>query len=159
MTSPSREVLRARLREEVGTLRSGAENRIALVYPSPYHVGMSSLGYQAIYGAIHDAGYAADRAFLPDDVDDPVPVIRLLNRQRAGHPLDPEEVYEVLDGLESVVIGDVARCRAKMQRYAELGVDRLMCLMQFGALPHASAMQSLRLTGEALIPALTRDGA
>jgi alkanesulfonate monooxygenase SsuD/methylene tetrahydromethanopterin reductase-like flavin-dependent oxidoreductase (luciferase family) len=89
-----------------------------------------------------------------DDLDDPVPVIRLLNRQRAGHALDPEEVYEVLDGLESVVIGDVARCREKMQRYAELGVDRLMCLMQFGALPHAAAMTSLRLTGEVLIPAL-----
>jgi alkanesulfonate monooxygenase SsuD/methylene tetrahydromethanopterin reductase-like flavin-dependent oxidoreductase (luciferase family) len=97
---------------------------------------------------------APEAAPADDDLDDPVPVIRLLNRQRAGHALDPEEVYEVLDALESVVIGDVARCRAKMQRYAELGVDRLMCLMQFGALPHARAMESLRLTGEALLPAL-----
>jgi alkanesulfonate monooxygenase SsuD/methylene tetrahydromethanopterin reductase-like flavin-dependent oxidoreductase (luciferase family) len=120
-----------------------------------------SIWIDAIRGQLQANDPAATRALAApeaqppdDDVDDPVPVIRLLNRQRAGHALDPEEVYEVLDGLESVVIGDVARCREKMQRYAELGVDRLMCLMQFGALPHAAAMTSLRLTGEVLIPAL-----
>ena len=61
--------IESRLADEVGTLRSGAAERVALLYPSPYHVGMSSLGFQAIYGVIHDAGYGADRAFLPDDVD------------------------------------------------------------------------------------------
>jgi hypothetical protein len=39
-----------------------------------------------------------------------------------------------------------------MQRYADAGVDRLMCLMQFGHLSHEQAMRSLRLVGEALIP-------
>jgi len=63
-----REQIRSRLGDELGTLRSGAAERVAMLYPSPYHVGMSSLGYQAIYGALHDAGYGADRAFLPDDL-------------------------------------------------------------------------------------------
>jgi alkanesulfonate monooxygenase SsuD/methylene tetrahydromethanopterin reductase-like flavin-dependent oxidoreductase (luciferase family) len=88
-----------------------------------------------------------------DDLDDPVAVIRLLNRQRAGRAIDPEEAYEVMASLESVILGDVDACRAKIERYREIGVDRLMCLMQFGALPHARVMRSLRLTGEYLVDA------
>jgi radical SAM superfamily enzyme YgiQ (UPF0313 family) len=65
----SRALIRARLAEEMGTLRrAAAARRVALVYPSPYHVGMSSLGFQAIYRAIHDVdGWTCERAFLPDD--------------------------------------------------------------------------------------------
>jgi radical SAM superfamily enzyme YgiQ (UPF0313 family) len=65
-----RSVIRSRLAEEEGTLRREAEARLALVYPSPYHVGMSSLGFQAVYGIVNRApGWAAERAFLPDDVE------------------------------------------------------------------------------------------
>ncbi|MFM7202225.1 MAG: radical SAM protein [Myxococcota bacterium] len=43
--------------------------RVALVYPSPYHVGMSSLGFQTLYRLINeDPALSAERAFLPDDV-------------------------------------------------------------------------------------------
>ena len=89
-----------------------------------------------------------------DDLDDPIPVIRLMNRHLAGHRLDPEEVFEVLDALDSVVIGDPDRCLEKMQAYKALGADRLMCFMQFGALDPARVLESLRLTGEVLLPAL-----
>ncbi len=42
--------------------------RIALAYPSPYSVGMSSLGYQRIYRSIQETdGMACERCFLPDD--------------------------------------------------------------------------------------------
>ena len=57
-----------RLSQEVGTLRSEAHERVALLYPSPYATGMSSLGYQTIYREIHGSGRGADRAFLPEDV-------------------------------------------------------------------------------------------
>jgi len=87
-----------------------------------------------------------------DDANDPIPVIRLLNRQKVGQALDPEEVYEVLDGVESVVIGDPDRCRAKMERYRAIGTDRLMCLHQFGALPQERILGSIRRVGEHLIP-------
>jgi radical SAM superfamily enzyme YgiQ (UPF0313 family) len=64
-----RSLLRSRIADEEGTLRREAAARLALVYPSPYHVGMSSLGFQAIYGIANRAeGWAAERAFLPDDV-------------------------------------------------------------------------------------------
>ena len=63
------EPLRARLADEQGTLYKQAATRIALCYPSPYHVGMSSLGFQTIYREIHQhPDAAAERAFLPDDV-------------------------------------------------------------------------------------------
>ena len=63
------EPIRDRLAAERGMLRKQAATRIALCYPSPYHVGMSSLGFQTIYREIHaHAGAAAERAFLPDDV-------------------------------------------------------------------------------------------
>jgi len=62
--------MRARLDEEIGTIRREAPRRVALVYPSPYHVGMSSLGFQSIYGLLNRIdGWAAQRAFLPDDVE------------------------------------------------------------------------------------------
>src|SRR5262245_7721542 len=61
---------RALLEAEQGTLHKAAPLRVALCYPSPYHVGMSSLGFQSIYREIHaHPGATAERAFLPDDVD------------------------------------------------------------------------------------------
>jgi len=61
----ARELLEA----EQGTLYKQAPLRIALCYPSPYHVGMSSLGFQTIYREINlHPGAAAERAFLPEDV-------------------------------------------------------------------------------------------
>jgi radical SAM superfamily enzyme YgiQ (UPF0313 family) len=64
-----REIRAQRLADEVGTLRKQADLAVALVYPSPYHVGMSSLGFQTIYRELNALpGVAAERAFLPDDV-------------------------------------------------------------------------------------------
>ncbi|MGB5417037.1 MAG: radical SAM protein, partial [Polyangiales bacterium] len=60
----------ARLRDEIGTIDKDAPEAVALLYPSPYRVGMSSLGYQTIYRSINATeGRAAHRAFLPDDLD------------------------------------------------------------------------------------------
>jgi hypothetical protein len=66
-----RELREERLAAEQGTIYAQAELPIALVYPSPYHVGMSSLGFQTIYRELNALpGVAAERAFLPDDVAD-----------------------------------------------------------------------------------------
>ena len=60
----------ARRGDEIGAIDKDAPEAIALVYPSPYHVGMSSLGFQTMYRSINAVdGRAAHRAFLPDDVD------------------------------------------------------------------------------------------
>ena len=69
MSDPKSEIL-ARRGAEVGAIDKEAPESIALVYPSPYHVGMSSLGFQTIYRGINEVqGRAAHRAFLPDDVE------------------------------------------------------------------------------------------
>jgi radical SAM superfamily enzyme YgiQ (UPF0313 family) len=61
---------RALLRDEQGTVYKEAPLRIALCYPSPYFVAMSSLGYQTIYREINlHPSAAAERAFLPEDVE------------------------------------------------------------------------------------------
>src|SRR5438477_10618253 len=63
-----RQIRAARLAAETGTLFKQGELPVALCYPSPYTVGMSSLGFQTIYRQLNGLpGIAAERAFLPDD--------------------------------------------------------------------------------------------
>ena len=86
MDSPHelRQMMQRRVSEETLLLprRRDAAVRLPLCYPSPYHVGMSSLGYQVAYRALNDPDWpawpqhsgahgitlGAERAFLPDDV-------------------------------------------------------------------------------------------
>jgi radical SAM superfamily enzyme YgiQ (UPF0313 family) len=63
-----RQIREDRLAAEIGTIRKQGALSIALVYPSPYTVGMSSLGYQTIYRELNSLpDVSAERAFLPDD--------------------------------------------------------------------------------------------
>ena len=58
-----------RLKLERGTIFKQAPLRVALVYPSPYRIGMSSLGFQVMYRILNDRpDTVCERAFLPDDV-------------------------------------------------------------------------------------------
>jgi radical SAM superfamily enzyme YgiQ (UPF0313 family) len=69
--------IRRRLAEEIGRIERQAPFCIALAYPSPYRTGMSSLGFLQIYKTIQrSSDLGCERAFLPDDDDDPrtVPV-------------------------------------------------------------------------------------
>jgi len=67
-----RRLIRERLAAETGRIDKDAPRRVALLYPSPYSVGMSSLGYQRVYRAIQAApGYACERVFLEDHGEDP----------------------------------------------------------------------------------------
>jgi hypothetical protein len=88
------------------------------------------------------------------DLDDPHPIVRLMNRQWAGLPIDPVEAFEALEPVDSVIIGDVKSCQRKLERFAEAGVDRLMCLMQMGNISQESVLRSIRTTGGSLIPKL-----
>ncbi|MBA2661537.1 MAG: radical SAM protein [Bradymonadaceae bacterium] len=58
----------ALLDDEMGTIYKDAPMRVALVYPSPYRVGMSSLGYQTIYRLLNAReDFVCERSFLPDE--------------------------------------------------------------------------------------------
>lgn len=91
------------------------------------------------------------------DLNDPVPVIALMNRLAVGQKIDPVEAYEALEPYDAVIIGDAETCLAKLRRLERLGVDRLMCLMQMGSIPHERVMRSIRDAGELLIPELAGD--
>jgi alkanesulfonate monooxygenase SsuD/methylene tetrahydromethanopterin reductase-like flavin-dependent oxidoreductase (luciferase family) len=106
--------------------------------------------------APNDAGsrVSTDKPVIREDLDrdDPLPIIRLLNRHALGEELDPEEAFDVLDELDSVIIGDPNTCLRKMKRYADIGVDRLMCFQQFGDVANDAVMDSIRLVGTELLP-------
>lgn len=60
------------LSKEKGTIFKdpGGKINICLVYPNTYHVGMSNLGFQGIYGLLNKRNdVVCERAFLPDDND------------------------------------------------------------------------------------------
>jgi len=63
------DILRERVARERGSTYQPGPHRVAMLYPSPYRAGMSSLGYQQILAVARDAGLSVERAFLPDDVD------------------------------------------------------------------------------------------
>ena len=67
-----REKIELLLSKEKGTVYKdpGGKVTVALVYPNTYHVGMSNLGFQGIYGLLNDmSDVVCERAFLPDDKD------------------------------------------------------------------------------------------
>src|SRR5712692_1752258 len=79
-----RERLRKLLRDEKGTIRKEAPQKIALCYPSSYHLGMSSLGFQTIYREINQRrGSCAERAFLPEE--DATDVLTLESQSPLSH--------------------------------------------------------------------------
>lgn len=58
--------IQARLGREHGTLGLRRAAPVVMAYPSPYRVGMSSLGFQTLYRILNAEGPGAHRAFLPD---------------------------------------------------------------------------------------------
>lgn len=68
------QVIKQRLAQEVGTRFGSGRRRVALVYPSPYSVGMSSLGFQTIYRLLNDMhDTVCERAFLDDAYAQTIP--------------------------------------------------------------------------------------
>lgn len=55
---------------------------------------------------------------------------------------------------DMLVVGDPERCLAKMKHYADLGVDQLICYVQFGHHSHESVMKTIELLGKEVRPEL-----
>ncbi len=79
----------------------------------------------------------------------------VIGRIMMGDNPTDEEVYDALSDQDSLIVGSPETCLRKMQVYADLGIDHLMCFQQVGNLPHDKVMKSIRLIGE-LIPQLDR---
>jgi hypothetical protein len=70
LSRATRDLIKSRLAREVGRIDKVAPWRVALAYPSPYSVGMSSLGFQQIYRLLQAVpGVACERVFLADGAD------------------------------------------------------------------------------------------
>ncbi len=90
--------------------------------------------------------------FLRGEADDPPTEAQLLiGRVLRGEEVGEEEVFTVLSAQQSLIVGSQQTCRRKLRAYADLGVDRLMCLHQIGGLPEPAVTRSIELIGE-LIP-------
>jgi alkanesulfonate monooxygenase SsuD/methylene tetrahydromethanopterin reductase-like flavin-dependent oxidoreductase (luciferase family) len=59
---------------------------------------------------------------------------------------------DTFNDADMIVIGDADRCYEKMKHYADLGVDQLLCYMQFGFLEHDDIMKSLEIIGKEVLP-------
>lgn len=55
-----------RIAREHRLIEAKKDAPVLMLYPSPYRAGMSSLGYQTLYGLLNNLGIGAHRAFLPD---------------------------------------------------------------------------------------------
>ena len=74
---------RAWVKSEQGVMEGRGAHRVALCYPCPYEVAMSSLGYQVVYRTFNEhPGLAAERVVLPNDV--------ARYRQRSWSPISIE---------------------------------------------------------------------
>jgi alkanesulfonate monooxygenase SsuD/methylene tetrahydromethanopterin reductase-like flavin-dependent oxidoreductase (luciferase family) len=93
---------------------------------------------------------AVDATEIPLENDHPV--VRLLRRLAAGESLSNEEAYETLLPVPSVIIGDVASCRKKVEAYRDIGATRLMGLFQFAGLPHETVLAGMGTLARRLMP-------
>ncbi|ANS65280.1 hypothetical protein SLINC_3056 [Streptomyces lincolnensis] len=81
----------------------------------------------------------------------PSPAALVIGRILQGETVPDDEVYQALSEQNSLIVGSPDTCRKNLRAFADLGIDRLMCFQQVGALPHESVLRSIRLVGE-LIP-------
>ena len=86
------------LAKEKGTVFKDPGGRISvcLVYPNTYHVGMSNLGFQGLYGLLNRRDdVVCERAFLPDDAD-------IAEYRRTGTPVFSLESKRPLTSFDVV---------------------------------------------------------
>ena len=72
-------------------------------------------------------------------------------------PLMEEGIDDLIhhfDEADMIVVGDVDTCYEKMKHYADIGVDQLICYVQFGYHSHESIMRTIELLGKEIIPEL-----
>lgn len=107
--SAVRATIERRLADEVGTLGVDQPSSFCLAYPSPYSVGMSSLGFQTLYRILWAEGIGCHRAFLPDAWDRsalvwPPPVEPILSYE-AKRPLSDYPIIGVSVAYELEITG------------------------------------------------------
>jgi alkanesulfonate monooxygenase SsuD/methylene tetrahydromethanopterin reductase-like flavin-dependent oxidoreductase (luciferase family) len=134
-----------------------------LAGPRNFQVPLSSY-FSLFRSAEHPNSQSSDQykiSLIPDGQPDPTiltpepgdtPIIEIVKRMARGEHVSNEEAHELLEQIDSIVIGDPDHCLTKLREYEKIGTDRMMCMMQFGRIPHEALLRSMRLTAEHLIP-------
>jgi alkanesulfonate monooxygenase SsuD/methylene tetrahydromethanopterin reductase-like flavin-dependent oxidoreductase (luciferase family) len=65
----------------------------------------------------------------------------------------------LFDREDMVIVGTPEECIEKFLKYDEIGVDQVLCYLNFGYLPHAAVMRSIELLGTKVLPELQKRGA
>lgn len=104
--------------------------------------------------AVADNGLAG--TFIKNNASAAIPRAQaLVGRIMMGEKVPEDEMFETLIDEHSIIVGTPDECRKKVKTYQEMGVDRLMCLHQVGAIRQDKVMKSIRLFSE-LIPEFDR---
>lgn len=61
-------------------------------------------------------------------------------------------VRNTKDDAINALCGDPSFAREFIERFTEIGVDELICVMQMGTVPHELVMESIRTFGEKVLP-------
>lgn len=85
-------------------------------------------------------------------------------QQKAAFPLLDKQArgdFDIteFDKEDMVIVGTPDECLEKFLKYEEVGVDQLLCYINFGYLPHEAVMKSVELLGTYIIPELAKRGA
>ncbi len=118
----------ALLLKEKGTVFKdpGGRVTVCLVYPNTYHVGMSNLGFQGIYGFLNrDDAVVCERAFLPPEEDTE-------EYRRTGTPLFSFESKKPL-GEFDIVAFSVS---------FENDYPHIMRILDYARIPHRPALRT-----------------
>jgi alkanesulfonate monooxygenase SsuD/methylene tetrahydromethanopterin reductase-like flavin-dependent oxidoreductase (luciferase family) len=82
----------------------------------------------------------------PEEQDKTFPNLRPL--------LEGNVPVEEFDNADMIIVGDTETVVRKMKRYADLGIDQLICYVQFGHLQHESIKRTIEILGKEVIPEL-----
>lgn len=83
--------------------------------------------------------------------DAPTEAQLLIGRILQGQPVPDDEIFAVLSAQDSLIVGSPDTCARKLKAYADIGIDRMMCLQHMGGIDHEDVLTSIRLIGD-LIP-------
>jgi alkanesulfonate monooxygenase SsuD/methylene tetrahydromethanopterin reductase-like flavin-dependent oxidoreductase (luciferase family) len=72
--------------------------------------------------------------------------------------VDGEVPVDYYQNEDMIIIGTPEECLTKILRYDSVGVDQLLCYVQFGDLPHDKVMRNLELLAKEVMPALEERG-
>ena len=86
--------------------------------------------------------------FSPEEQHDAFPLLKPM--------LEGTVPVEAFDEGDMIVVGDPERCFEKMKHYADLGVDELICYVQFGHHSGESILKTIELLGKEVMPELER---